>query len=247
MMFDDSHFCDAHLHLSDDTETLLTKPEKVHAVISCSTDAEAQVAAALAEKYPKIHYSCGVHPWKAFEEVWQNMQPWLEKADIIGEIGLDCVWCEVDMDTQRTFFERQLVYASEHHKPVVLHTKGMEGECLEMIRRYPNTYMVHWYSASEHLQDYIDLGCYMSVGPFPTKDPAVREVALKCPLDRLLIETDGLDALKWASDEEVQPEEYTKALVQLAEEIGVVRGFGFEAILEICDVNLTRFVQSGQV
>lgn len=87
----------------------------------------------------------------------------------------------------------------------------------------------------------------MSVGPFPTKDPAVREVALKCPLDRLLIETDGLDALKWASDEEVQPEEYTKALVQLAEEIGVVRGFGFEAILEICDVNLTRFVQSGQV
>ena len=246
MMFDDSHFCDAHLHLSEETETLLTKPEKVHAVISCSSDKDAQAAAALADKYPKIHYSCGVHPWQASEEVWQEMQPWLEKADIIGEIGLDSVWCEVDMDVQRAIFERQLAYAAEHHKPVVLHTKGMEAECLEMIRRYPNTYMVHWYSTKELLQDYIDLGCYMSVGPFPTKDPAVREVAVKCPLDHLLVETDGLDVLQWASEGDVHPDDYLKNLIRIAEEIGVVRGFGFEAILEICDMNLTRFVQSGK-
>lgn len=246
MLFDEAHYCDAHMHVCEDIETLLTKPERVHAVISCTNATEAETAANLSEKYPHIHASYGVHPWQASEARLQEMMPWLEKADIIGEIGLDSVWCEVDMDVQRDIFERQLAFASAHKKPVVLHTKGMEGECLEMIRRHPNTYMVHWYSTNEHLQDYLDLGCYMSVGPFPTKDTAVREVAVKCPLDRLLIETDGLDAIKWATGADVAATDYPKALIRIAEEIGVVRGFGFEAILEICDMNLTRFVQSGQ-
>lgn len=244
MLLDDNHYCDAHMHVCEDIEALLTKPDRVHAVISAGDSKETEVVQALAEKYPHIHASYGVHPWQASQERYDEMLPWLENADIIGEIGLDSEWCEIPLAVQRDIFERQLAFASEHKKPVVLHTKGMEGECLERIRQYPNTYMVHWYSEAEHLQAYLDLGCYMSVGPFPTKDPAVREVAIKCPMDRLLIETDGLDALKWALGEAVAPADYTKQLVRIAEEIGVVRGFGFEAILEICDMNLTRFVQS---
>lgn len=244
MLFDDIHYTDAHLHLCDDIETLLTKPNPVHAVISCTNPSEAEVAQRLAAAYPHIHASYGVHPWAASEAHFNEMYPWLERADIIGEIGLDSVWCDTPMAVQRDIFERQLAFASTHHKPVVLHMKGMEGECLEMIRAYPNTYMVHWYSEKAHLQDFIDLGCYMSVGPFPSKDPAVREVAMKCPLDRLLIETDGIDAIQWATGEAVDAAGYIKTLTQLADEIGVMRGLGFEAIMEISDTNLNRFVQS---
>ena len=77
----------------------------------------------------------------------------------IGEIGLDNVWCTVDLGVQRTVFERQLAFAQQLGKPVVLHTKGMEREILDTIRYYPKRYLVHWYACPHWLQDYIDLGC----------------------------------------------------------------------------------------
>ena len=84
MLLDDNHYCDAHMHVCEDIEALLTKPDRVHAVISAGNSKEAEVAQALAEKYPHIHASYGVHPWQASQERYDEMLPWLENADIVG-------------------------------------------------------------------------------------------------------------------------------------------------------------------
>lgn len=81
------------------------------------------------------------------------------------------------------------------------HTKGREQAIARIIRTYPNRYLVHWYSCQEHLEDYLDLDCYFSIGPDVWWNEAVAQVVKKVPRHRLLVETDGLDSVRWAFEE----------------------------------------------
>ena len=56
--------------------------------------------------------------------------------------------------------------------------------------------MVHWYSADHDLDGYLDLDCYFSVGPDVIWNPAVQQVAKRVPENRILLETDGMEAVK---------------------------------------------------
>lgn len=111
----------------------------------------------------------------------------------------------------------------QHKKPVVLHTKGMEKEILECIRLYPNTYHVHWYSCMEYVEEYRDLDCYFSIGPFPSVDKSVQKVCQLVPCDRLLIESDGIDAISWAIHRNIQDDEYLSSLYTIAKQIGDIK------------------------
>ena len=63
--------------------------------------------------------------------------------------------------------------------------------------------VVHWYSCMEHLERYLDLDSWFTVGPGVFNDPAVREVARRALEGRVLVETDGLSAVAWALEREV--------------------------------------------
>lgn len=70
--------------------------------------------------------ACGLHPW--YSDKWEpeEMFSLMEKVPVIGEIGMDSVWCDVPLDRQRKALEKQLQFACEIKKPVVLHTKGQK-------------------------------------------------------------------------------------------------------------------------
>lgn len=145
--------------------------------------------------------TCGLHPWHADRHTVSDMKPYLEAVPVIGEIGMDSVWCSVPPELQKTVFCQQLDLACEMKKPVILHTKGQEKEIAAIIRNYPSRYLVHWYSCENHLEEYLALDCYFSIGPDVWWNPAVQQAAKKVPLNRLLVETDGFSAVKWAWDE----------------------------------------------
>ena len=84
----------------------------------------------------------------------------------------------------------------------------------------------------------------MSVGPFPSIDPAVAAVAERTPLDRLLIETDGIDAVRWATGRDVSEDDYPATLVQIASEIAEIRHMTTEDVLRQTRDNLWRFIHS---
>ena len=111
-----------------------------------------------------LRCSCGVHPWSASHERLNEMKPLLKQARIIGEIGMDSVWCDTDMTLQKDVFVKQIEYAYQHHKPVVLHTKGQEQAILDILRQYPNTYIVHWYSDWAGVEAYDKIASYFTVG-----------------------------------------------------------------------------------
>ena len=70
--------------------------------------------------------------------------------------------------------------------------KGCEKEILEEIETFPYNICVHWYSGdAKTLKAYIDRGCYFTLGP--DRGPDITDI----PLDRLFLETDGLESLQW--------------------------------------------------
>ena len=105
------------------------------------------------------------------------------------------------MTLQSRLFEQQLAFAQRYQKPVILHLKGREKEALEYLRRYENRYLVHWYSCSRFLDEYLEQDCYVSIGPDVVWNPAVQEAARRVPKNRILAETDGLGAVEWALKE----------------------------------------------
>lgn len=144
----------------------------------------------------------GLHPWQSAAYSFDDMRPFLEQTDIIGEIGMDNVWCDIPLSRQQLIFEQQLAFASEQKKPVILHTKGQEKEIAQLIRHYPNRYLVHWYSDLNGLENYLDQDCYFTLGPDLKKNPAVHKVLEAAPLNRVLVETDGWSAVEWAFEKD---------------------------------------------
>ena len=143
-----------------------------------------------------LFYSCGVHPWNASLDTLNSMFPLLKKAPIIGEIGMDSVWCDVDLKIQKEVFEKQLQLAQALNKPVILHTKGQEKMILELIRKYPNTYIVHWYGCMDYVKEYDEVVSYFTIGPSIGKEEEVTHLVKQISMDKLLMESDGIEAVK---------------------------------------------------
>lgn len=194
---------DAHTHYNRKDESAiigLLEQSDMYAMCSGGSKIAAEEALSLASASTRIIPTVGLHPWHAKDGL-DTMIPYLDKAGIIGEIGLDTVWTDVPLDLQRDVFEQQLLYAERKNKPVLLHTKGAEREITGHIagRTLPAV-IVHWYSGGkDELKDLIDFGCYFTLGPDLAVNPAVQAVALLVPEDRILTETDGAGAVEWAT------------------------------------------------
>lgn len=230
---------DAHAHLGTEEERRWRREHGIVTMVCAGDQEESKILSGLEDSHLVKAY--GIHPWKADSQDFEEMVPFLEKADIIGEIGMDRIWCQVPIKRQREIFERQLALAFCWKKPVVLHVKGMEREAAKIIRRYPGTYLVHWYSDMEGLEDYLEQGCYATVGPDGTRNPAVCQVLEKTPLSRLMVETDGLGAVQWALGDNVKLQDLRNVLEDSIQSIAVQKGVTMEEAYQWTEVNFLRF------
>lgn len=206
--------CDAHTHPGEAAEWQERLENGIVSLICASTPPEAKALFARLKRVRETGSerkgnglcSCliptaGLHPWHADTYSVSDMERSLSACPVIGEIGMDSVWCSVPLSVQERVFREQLALAVKLRKPAILHTKGQEARIARIIREYPNTYLVHWYSCEDCLEEYIRLGCYISIGPDVWWNPAVQHAAKAVPSDRILIETDGMAAVSWAFKE----------------------------------------------
>ncbi len=232
---------DGHAHLGTEEERRYREREGIVTMICAGDRAEAEALNRLSGDW--IVKACGLHPWKADLGALAALEPWLERAGIIGEIGLDSVWCQVDMDVQRQVFRRQLALAAGRKRPAVLHVKGMEREAAETIRDYPGRYLVHWYSDMDGLDAYLDQDCYFTVGPDVEQNPAVQQVAERADLTRLLVETDGFSAIQWALGEDFPLKDLRRALENSLRWIARVKGVTEDYAAGQIEENFWRFAE----
>lgn len=230
---------DAHAHYHGSGELAARRGMRT---LFCGTNPET-ARQALALRGENRLVCCGLHPWYADRFDVADMLPFIRKGVALGEIGLDSVWTAVDMDRQRAVLRAQLDLAEQLGLPVILHTKGMEAEIAEAIRSCPVPKLAHWYSCGEHLEKYLDQGCYFTVGPDHEMNPAVQAVLRRVPPDRILTETDGLNAVEWALGRDVGVEALEGVLRGELWAIARAHGIRVSEAEDRVEENFARFLQ----
>lgn len=166
------------------------------------------------------------------------------KILFIGEIGMDSVWCDIDIKVQREVFIYSLNTALEKDMAVILHTKGMEKEIYEIIKEYDLKFIIHWYGCSEYIDEYIELGCYFTVGPAIFFDEDVINLVKKAPLNRILLETDGIEALKWLYKKDISLDDVRIIMEDVLTEISKIKNMDREVVYKVIISNSERLIKN---
>jgi TatD DNase family protein len=150
---------------------------------------------------PKVYLAMGMHPAEAnladlekiVEMIYQNKK----ELCAVGEIGLDFTYKWVRKDEakrseQRQVFIKLLEVAKDLNLPAVVHSRGVERECLETVRSVGvKKANFHWYSGPlDVLADIIKHGYVVSCSPSISYSPQSRAAMEHANLENILIETD---------------------------------------------------------
>jgi TatD DNase family protein len=200
---------DSHTHLDDpkydaDRELVIDRAlaagvEYMVAVGAGNGPPDLEAGIRLAERYPFMYATIGVHPHdasKATEDTFARLRELAAhpKVIAIGEIGLDYHYDLSPRPVQRDVFARQLEIAAECGKPIVIHTReAWEDTMAQFGGRVPVCGIIHCFTGGAvQARQALDLGFHLAFGgvaTFPKADE-VREAARITPDDRLLVETD---------------------------------------------------------
>ncbi|MFC2022621.1 TatD family hydrolase [Chloroflexota bacterium] len=212
-MLIDSH---AHLNLpafDGDRERVVARAWEngVDIIINIGIDLESsQRALEIAERYPGMFATVGIHPNDVGEMAAGDIERLEElaghkKAVAIGEIGLDFYRESSPRERQLDVFWQQLEMAARLGLPVVIHCRDayreMEGILAEWLQSTPHPLtgsgeigVMHCFSGDvESARRYIELGFLVSLAG-PVTYPSAHDrvwVAKGVPLERLLVETDS--------------------------------------------------------
>lgn len=203
----------------------------------------------IAERYPFVYAAVGVHPedcgdWTQGDVDELRALAAHPKVVAIGEIGLDYYWKDNPRELQQRVFRSQLALAQELDLPVIVHDREAHGDCLDIVREFPQVRGVfHCFCGSaEMASELVKLGWMISFTGVLTYKNARRalEVAQAVPLDRLMIETDSPYMAPVPHRGERNHSGYVGLI---CERLGSLKGVGPEECSRITKENGRRFFQ----
>lgn len=159
----------------------------------------------LAEQYPNVFASVGVHP-----DYPDTPEPTVDDlvrlADhprivAIGETGLDYYRLEGDLEWQRDRFRTHIRASRATGKPLIIHTRSASEDTIRIMREEGAGTdaggaggVMHCFTESQAVADAaMEMGFYISFSGIVTFKSAkeLQAVAQAVPLERMLIETDA--------------------------------------------------------
>lgn len=200
--------------------------------------------------WPGVFFLLGIHPCdgqKCTPQCLESMEAAFAadpRLRAVGEIGLDFHWDDCPRELQMQAFARQLEMARKIGKPVVIHCREAEAECLTLLEaggfaEYPLLW--HCFGGDRGLaKRIIRNGWHISI-PGPVTYPAnkdLRDAVAVIPPDRLLLETDCpyLAPVPWRGTRN-EPA-YT---VFTARAVAGARGEDPARLWQLCGDNTRRF------
>jgi TatD DNase family protein len=160
---------------------------------------------ALAEQYPNIYASVGVHPdYVDTEEPSAEQLVELSKHPkivAIGETGLDYFRLKGDLEWQRERFRQHIRASRICGKPLIIHTRAAAEDTIRILQEEGAgtdkggvAGVMHCFTESlEVALAAIEMGFYISFSGILTFKSAkdIQSVAKALPIERILIETDS--------------------------------------------------------
>ena len=152
---------------------------------------------------PRAWASVGLHPHEASEgvdEVAALLARALAADDgavvAVGECGLDYYYEHSPREAQRAAFAAQIALAHAHGLALVIHARDAWADLFDVLKAegVPARTVLHCFTGGpEEVERCLRVGMYISFSGIVTfKNAAdVRDAAVRCPFDRLLVETDS--------------------------------------------------------
>jgi TatD DNase family protein len=253
---------DSHCHLDDtrfngDRDAVIDRAlaAGVSTLVSIGTGdgpPDLEVAVRVAERYPCVVSTVGVHPHdasKATPETYRHLDALLKHPKVIalGEIGLDYHYNHSPREVQIAVFRQQLELARQARVPIVIHTREAWDDTLSLLGEHwapaalPG--IMHCFSGGPREAELsLNLGFYISfAGPvtFP-KATDLHAAARMVPADRLLIET---DAPYLAPVPQRGKRNEPSFIAHTAAALATLRGTAPETIADLTTANWRRLFQ----
>ena len=176
--------------------------EKVIVVGGAGDLSSNQAAVELAGSSSMLYATVGMHPHDA-KEVQEKDLLFLEelmrrpRVVAVGETGLDFYYDHSPRELQAKMFSRFIQMALAARLPLVVHNRQADREAAELLRcegKGEIRGVIHCFTSDyEAAREFLDLGFYISFSGIVTfkNADALRDVARRLPLDRILVETDA--------------------------------------------------------
>ncbi|MFA7653630.1 MAG: TatD family hydrolase [Candidatus Magasanikbacteria bacterium] len=193
-----------------------------------------------------------------FDEAYYDELAKSKKVIAVGECGIELFHLPPEADKeeilkkQTGIFLQQINFARKHDLPLVIHIRDAYNETISVLQNLtPKSYKlkatIHCFSGNwQQAQQFLDMGFYIGftgvitfparkTNPKPTED--LLEVVNKCPLDRILIETDA----PYLAPQKYRGERCEPWMVkEVAKEIAELKGLGMEEVVKMADENAKR-------
>lgn len=194
-------FIDVHCHLD-----MLKEPEKLIEnaksknvlIVSNGVNGESnREILKLAGKNVKICF--GIYPIDALKLTEEEMDKEIDfirknsgKIIGIGEVGMDFKESN-EKERQENVFKRFINLSMELNKPIIVHSRKAEAECIEVLERFKaKKVIMHCFSGNFKLvRRIIDDGWYLTIPTSVTFSEHFQKVAEMTDIKQLLCETDS--------------------------------------------------------
>ncbi len=248
---------ETHAHYDDEAfdidrdELLESFPNQgISSIINVSAELKnVEKILALAEKYPYIYASVGIHPSNTGdlnEErfLWLKEKAKHPKNVAIGEIGLDYYWDTPDRQIQKVWFERQIELAREIKLPMIIHSRDAANDTYHMMKDAKTEEIgaiIHCFGYGvEQARLYLNMGFYLGIGGVLTFTNAkkLKEVVEYAPLEQLVLETDSpyLAPVPYRGKRN-----NSLYLTNVAQEIAKLKNIDYETVLRVTEANAKMF------
>ena len=202
-------FVDSHCHLDfpelhDDLPRVLDAMranDVSHALCIAVEMDKWPVVHAIARAHDNLYASVGVHP--DYADIAEPTEAVLvehcrnPKIVAVGETGLDYFRLTGDLEWQRNRFRTHIRAARTAQKPLVIHTRAAAEDTLRIMREERAGEaggVLHCFTETQETADAaLALGFHVSFSGIVTfkNAGALKDVARRVPLERLLVETDS--------------------------------------------------------
>lgn len=202
---------------------------------------------AIAQRFPNIFASVGVHPdERSGEEPDIARLVGLaghRRVVAIGETGLDYYRVEGNAEWQRERFRTHIRAARQSRKPLIIHTRDAPADTLRIMKEEGAQEIggvMHCFTETADVaRRAMDLNFMISFSGIVTfKNAAtLKDVAREVPLDRMLIETDSPYLAPVPYRGRTNQPAYVRFV---AEEIARLKGVPIESVAEATTANFFR-------
>ncbi len=202
---------DTHAHLDDerfhaDLPAVLERSASAgleRIVVIATTALDSPRCVELAAKHAILRASVGIQPnhvAEASPTAWDQVVALSTRPEVValGETGLDRHWDYTPFAQQEDYFARHLELARRLDRAVVIHCREAEADTVRMLRtdfdkHGPVRAVMHSFTGDlATAEACVAMGLHISFAGMLTykNAQALRDVAAKMPLDRVLVETD---------------------------------------------------------